>query len=207
MKSSKIVVLGGSFNPPTLAHKELLEAGVRELDAMLGIYVPSSDAYVYRKMSKVKENNKVFSERQRYTMLKLMCEEKTIVSTVEYGDNGRGNTYSTLCKIQDSFPDSKIYFIIGSDKLKVLPRWFHKDDLLDKFYFLVSSRDSKVFVKEQVNRIPELREVSSHFIELKLGGSMCGISSTKAREYITLGDYKGLRGILSKQVIEYIKYR
>ena len=42
----------------------------------------------------------------------------------------------------------------------------------------------------------------SHFIELKLGDSMCGISSTKAREYITLGDYKGLRGILSKQVIE-----
>ena len=49
---SKLVVFGGSFNPPTLAHEKLLTAAMDGVGADRGIFVPSNDAYVTKKMSK-----------------------------------------------------------------------------------------------------------------------------------------------------------
>ena len=37
-----IIVMGGSFNPPTIAHQRLLLGAVNELGADKGIFVPSS---------------------------------------------------------------------------------------------------------------------------------------------------------------------
>ena len=72
-KTQKIVVLGGSFNPPTLAHEKLLIGAVNQLSADLGIFVPSSDAYVRRKMSK-QEDGFVLSETQRLKLIKIICK-------------------------------------------------------------------------------------------------------------------------------------
>ena len=54
----KIVVMGGSFNPPTLAHEKLMEAAVNAIGADLGIFVPSSDKYVTRKMNRCTQSMK-----------------------------------------------------------------------------------------------------------------------------------------------------
>ena len=59
----RIVVLGGSFNPPTKAHSKLLDTAIKQTDAEFGIFVPSSDNYVTRKMSKQSGNNKVYSQQ------------------------------------------------------------------------------------------------------------------------------------------------
>ena len=51
MKEGKrIVVMGGSFNPPTLAHYKLMKEAIDALDADIGFFVPVSDAYLRRKM-------------------------------------------------------------------------------------------------------------------------------------------------------------
>ncbi len=46
----RIVVMGGSFNPPTLARYKLMKEAVEALDAATGFFVPVSDAYLRRKM-------------------------------------------------------------------------------------------------------------------------------------------------------------
>ena len=45
----RIVVLGGSFNPPTIAHYRLMKEAVDALGADLGFFVPVSDDYLKRK--------------------------------------------------------------------------------------------------------------------------------------------------------------
>jgi len=60
--------MGGSFNPPTVAHERLLRTAVDALDADMGIFVPSSDAYVTRKMKRQRHAEEVLSEEQRYRM-------------------------------------------------------------------------------------------------------------------------------------------
>lgn len=41
------MVLGGSFNPPSLAHYKLMKEAIDALDADIGFFVPVSDAYLY----------------------------------------------------------------------------------------------------------------------------------------------------------------
>lgn len=47
-----VVMMGGSFNPPTIAHFKLLQAAVSMLEDSIGIFVPSSHANVMKKMDK-----------------------------------------------------------------------------------------------------------------------------------------------------------
>ena len=47
---NRIVVMGGSFNPPTVAHQVLMKTAMTAVDANLGYFVPVSDAYLRRKM-------------------------------------------------------------------------------------------------------------------------------------------------------------
>lgn len=91
--SKNIVVMGGSFNPPTVAHERLMAAAIHELSADYGIFVPSSDSYVSRKMRR--ESGIVFSESERLFMLQTICKDhpKFRVSTYEYQDDGKGHTY------------------------------------------------------------------------------------------------------------------
>ena len=51
-KTNRIVILGGSFNPPTVAHRRLLCTAMDGVGAERGIFVPSNDAYVMKKMAK-----------------------------------------------------------------------------------------------------------------------------------------------------------
>ena len=46
----KIVVMGGSFNPPTIAHQKILLYILEQSNADKGIFVPSPYNYVYAKM-------------------------------------------------------------------------------------------------------------------------------------------------------------
>ena len=47
-KNKRIIIMGGSFNPPILAHYKLMKNAIDALDA--DIYIPVSDAYLKRKM-------------------------------------------------------------------------------------------------------------------------------------------------------------
>lgn len=46
MRIKKIVIMGGSFNPPTLAHYMLMKYAINAINAECGYFVPVSDAYL-----------------------------------------------------------------------------------------------------------------------------------------------------------------
>ena len=71
----KIVVMGGSFNPPTIAHQRLMLGAVETLGAARGIFVPSSHAYVSAKMRRDKHRNEVLPEEARLRMLLAMAAD------------------------------------------------------------------------------------------------------------------------------------
>lgn len=60
--------MGGSFNPPTIAHLRIMQAALDQLpgDSIYGnkgIFVPASNAYVNRKMSRNSAKNGLFSQK------------------------------------------------------------------------------------------------------------------------------------------------
>lgn len=208
MNTENIVVLGGSFNPPTTAHQKIMEQAMKAANAKTGIFVPSSAAYVARKMSKAKADNQVYPENERAAMLILHTYADTTVSMAEYGDDGRGHTYETLCKIQKDHPGSKIWFIIGDDKLDIIPRWHNHEALLRRFFFVVLTR-SGADVTEKIENHPVLRSYSNHFTVCKSPDEISNISSTKCREMINRQEWDKLEqlGYMNKNVIDYIRRR
>lgn len=70
----RIVVMGGSFNPPTLAHYKLMKEAIAVLDADIGFFVPVSDAYLKRKM-RHSHPPVVLTPQMRVRMLRSMCSE------------------------------------------------------------------------------------------------------------------------------------
>lgn len=201
----KIVVLGGSFNPPTLAHEALMEAVISAIDADLGIFVPSSDKYVTRKMNKAKRDNQVYSEYERAHMLNIICDQhdKMAVATCEFGDDGRGHTYRTLCELQETYPAADIYFICGADKLNVIPKWHSAEDLLAKFNFVVTARKEDNPV-EQIALNDKLNKYADKFIIVELPEGNDDISSTEVRHLLNKNSDR-VYEMCNSRVVNFIK--
>ena len=200
-----VVVLGGSFNPPTKAHIKLLESTVEQLNASFGIFVPASNNYVARKVRRHGNKDKLYSEDTRLAMLEAICKKhpKLRVSTCEYGDDGRGHTYDTLCKIQKEYPDYKVIFVVGADKVAQLPRWRNNEAFFENFEFAVTKRNDI-----DTNRIiadnEMLNKYKHVFHEVTVDESIANISSTAARKLIAERNFGQLQNYMSPETIEFV---
>lgn len=191
MKKPKIIILGGSFNPPTVAHGRLLTAAVNELDAEMGIFVPSSNEYVKNKMSKSDDPTFLLSEETRREMLTAMTAEdpRLRVETVEYGkktnESGtKWRTIDTLNLLAEKYTDHEIYFLAGGDKLDVLPRWDRITQFLENYRIIVVKRDGDEPEKEiQSNEFLSSRR--DRFYIMTAPDGLDGISSSAIRSGIS----------------------
>lgn len=194
------VVLGGSFNPPTLAHKKILEQAVKLVNANFGIFVPSSNNYVTRKMSRTKRYNQVYTEEQRVDMLEALSKDvdNIIIDDCELGDDGKGHTVQTLKYLKEKYKLDKIYFLLGTDNLAFMLKWRSRDELFNSFNFVVMERDGNS-ASEIIDNDDYLSKHRDKFNILKLDSSIDGISSTLARELIT-----NLLNVISKDELKLI---
>ena len=137
------VILGGSFNPPTKAHRILMESAMKYLQADIGLYVPSSDFYVSRKVNR-QTCSKLLPEQTRLSLLKAMCShtDRISVDTCEYGDTSKGRTLQTLEEIQEKYPNHDIWFMIGCDKINIFHKWETNKTILKKFNLLWVGRNN-----------------------------------------------------------------
>ncbi len=138
----RIVVMGGSFNPPTLAHYKLMKEAIDALDADIGFFVPVSDAYLKRKM-RHSHPPVVLSPELRVKMLQSMCTDSRMrvcekeIGTIE------PRTMPTLQTLQEEYPDADLYFVMGADKLKLLTHLIEKRDFLKSFRVVLYSREGR----------------------------------------------------------------
>ena len=110
----KIIVLGGSFNPPTIAHQTFLLSAIEALGADLGIFVPAPYPYVKKKMAKTDHPNEVIDEKIRMEMLLAMCAEdpRLRADDLEYHKKGMSYTYHTLEALQEKYPDAVLIMLL-----------------------------------------------------------------------------------------------
>lgn len=106
----KIVVMGGSFNPPTIAHQRLMLGAVETLGAARGIFVPSSHAYVSAKMRRDKHRNEVLPEEARLRMLLAMAADdpRLEVEDCEFHRAERSYTYESMEAVQEKYPEAEL---------------------------------------------------------------------------------------------------
>ena len=120
--NQRIVVIGGSFNPPTIAHYELMKAAIEAANADIGIFVLTGEEYVLRKLKRQKCTEDIIGENTRLRMLESFCrkDKRMAVSRIQM-ENQQPGDYEVLKLLQAEYPEAEIYFVFGSDKLYVLP--------------------------------------------------------------------------------------
>lgn len=203
---NSVVVIGGSFNPPTLAHLQLMEAAINATDACHGIFVPTAHEYVAKKMKRQKCPQDTLGESVRLAMLESFCkaDSRISVSRIQMLKAERRYDYEMLDELQAGFPDAKIYFVTGSDKLYVLPRWHRIDELLGRFHILVAKRGEDDLEKIKEIR-PYLTEHWDRFTVFDVPDEISKISSSAFREKIHNMD-QSAKELVTEEVWEIMSF-
>ena len=200
-----IVVMGGSFNPPTIAHQRLLLGAVNTLGADKGIFVPSSHGYVKTKMKRAKRPDETLVEYLRLKMLNAMAEDdpRLMVDDLEYHRKGKGYTYETMLEVQEKYPDATLYFLAGGDKVDIFPRWHRINEFLERFHIIVVRRDGED-PEAAIEANDFLRQNKDKFHVIETPEGIEGISSSVVRDMIR-DNVSGWEDLVHPQVARMIR--
>ncbi len=183
----RIVVMGGSFNPPTIAHLRLMRAAVEGVNADTGVFLPASHTYVKIKMRRAKRPNEVYPEDVRMQMLEAMCADDPRFTTCDYElPYPQARNYETMVQLQEENPDAELYFLLGADKLEIFPRWRSGRAFMENFKLLVFQREG-MNAEKQIMENERLREHRNAFVILPQPEGTEGVSSTAVREGMRSG--------------------
>ena len=182
----RIVVMGGSFNPPTLAHYRLMKEAIVTLNADIGFFVPVSDAYLKRKM-RHSHPPVVLSPELRVKMLRTMCTDSRMAVCEKEIGTIEPRTMPTLKALQEEYPDAELYFLMGADKFDLLAHLTDKREFLDAFKVVLYSREDDTLKQTLQNH-----EVLSNYLEriviLPQPDGTEGVSSSLVRERMLNGE-------------------
>jgi len=183
-----IVIFGGAFNPPTMAHLEIYHHVNKNLNCDKFVFLPVSSLYTKRSLA---------SNHHRFKMLSLLVSglKNIEVSALEFEDSDYQGTYQSMLRLQEKYPTEELLFLIGADNLLKLYKWINAKSLLSEFKFIVVNRN-----KNNIMHLIETDEFLSEFVAqfIILPEFDIDMSSTKFRDTF---DEK----LLTKEVYEYIK--
>jgi nicotinate-nucleotide adenylyltransferase len=136
----KILIYGGSFNPPTLAHVALIK---------IALSMPDFDA-VWLMPSKDRLDKSISTPAQvRTKMLQTMIDDfypkgnaRLLISGIEINLPGKTNTQKTVKELAKKFPNFHFTWLIGMDSWLAMDSWVNGATLKRTGDWLVSTRGS-----------------------------------------------------------------
>lgn len=142
-----VIVFGGSFNPPTIAHLKIVKQLLKSFENAQVLILPVGDDYK-------KEN--LVAINHRIEMLKLLTKDlmRVIISNLESKHQYRG-TLASLKKLKQMH--SNLAFAIGADQLKNLKAWIDYKELLATYQFIVMTRKNSLSSEEANKMFAELK--------------------------------------------------
>lgn len=193
-KKKLVIVYGGAFNPPSVAHITLAKQLINSTGAKKLLFVPVGDHYT---------KNGLIPAYHRVNMLKLACEKskRLEVNTIEVDSEQRLYTIETLDRIKGENPNDDMCFIMGTDNLRDIVNWREWQRILTEYKIIVMDRGEDN-LRKVFNNIPVLKSYQPNIIQIP-GLLVSDISSTLIREHIEVG--RTIGHLATREVIKYIK--
>ena len=172
MKS--IALYGGSFDPIHIGHLITASRVVSELQLEKLIFIPTNK-------TPLKRNYQMAPAPARLEMIKLSIEDVDYfsVSDFEIKKDGVSYTYDTVKHFKKIYSDYKIYFIIGTDRVKDLKNWYNIEKLKELVTFIFVSRN-----KENLERLTREDNFYQNIDYKIVKNNILEISSTLIRENV-----------------------
>ena len=180
----KIGIFGGTFDPFTFAHFEIVNKALNVVNGI--IILPTTISY-YRD-----GKTPLFSFDQRCKIIntfvnKFWSDKWIKVSDLERGRNSFWRTADSVRELKKTYPDDELYFILGSDSFNEIETWGEFDYLKENLKFIVvDGRDGVPTVSKlphETIRI-EHTDMSASSVREKLINSMCSSYIRDIREVI-----------------------
>lgn len=135
MKSIRIGVFGGTFDPVHNGHLQLAHLAIKEVGLEQLLFIPAAQP---------PHKNRVLTPiKHRVAMLEIVCRDSDnlVCSSIESSLPKPSYTVDTLSELQKRFPESTdFFFIIGSDAFVDLMTWKAYLTLLSMVQIVVSPR-------------------------------------------------------------------
>lgn len=190
----KICISGGTFDPIHKGHIEIAKIALSQFNLDKVIFMPTGNSYM---------KSDVTPSIHRYNMLKLAIEgiDKFEISDLEIKRAGYTYTKDTVVFFKENYPDDELYFLIGTDTLFMLEKWYMPEYLFKNLIFIVAKRGDA----DSVAKAEELKEKFNADIRF-MHNDIIDISSTEIREEFDNKSYDEFNNrFFDKKVFEYIK--
>ncbi len=188
----KIGIFGGSFNPPHIMHKKLVEELIKEGYVDKVIFVPTGMKYEYK--------NNLISNEDRFHMIQLLIKDNNSLEVSDYEFTEEVTyTYQTLDYYQNKYKEDKIYFICGTDNLSYIDKWKRGEYILENYPLLI--------IKRNTDEISPLLEKYKKYQDNIIVTNIhpVDLSSTDIRKLIKEENKQELEKVLTKEVLDYIE--
>lgn len=131
----RLGVLGGTFDPPHVAHLVLADRAREQLGLERVVWVPAGDPWR-------KAGAAVSAKQHRLAMVRLAIEGNAAfeVSTLEIERAGPTYSAETLQALRDHSPGAELYFVLGADALADLPHWHEPERIIALASLAVAER-------------------------------------------------------------------
>lgn len=181
MGLKKIGILGGTFNPIHSMHIDIAKQAKNILVLDQIIFIPSANP-PHKKGAEIEP----FCHRFKMVELAIEGIEGFLVSNIENKiKHKKSYTVDTLKALKLIYPKDKLYFIIGSDCIFDIEKWYRVEQIF-KYCELVVFRRPDISDHEALKiKIKELEIKYNGNINL-IGNITDNISSSEIRQKISL---------------------
>ena len=202
----KIAMLGGSFNPPHIAHLILADSVCCELGYDRVLFVPLNQP-AHKELAFAAD----VSDRLAMTQALVAADSRFSCESCEIERGGISYTYDTVRYLQQKYAaelTGRIGVILGDDLARDYGKWEHAAELADCADLILAARPEETHDAAFCNKPRGVYAVAdenahiSHFRHLTVANPQIVLSSPDIRARIAQG--KSWRYLVSDGVFHYI---
>lgn len=190
----KICIFGGTFDPIHKGHLHIAKNALSEFSLDKVIFMPSGVSYMKKDVT---------PSIHRFNMIKEAIKgiDGFEISDIEIKREGYTYTADTLDQLKIIYPSDDLYFLIGTDTLFMIEKWYKFEYLLENLKFLVADRNDP----ESKKKADELKDKYNADIQF-MNCDFYNISSTELRKEIADTNYdEYVCKDINENVFDYIK--
>ena len=177
----RIVVYGGSFNPPHLGHVEAARTVSAELAPDKFLIIPSNVS-PHKKLAEGSPEPRARLEMCRLAFADIPGAE---ISDMELRREGKSYTAQTVEELRHSFPDDELILVMGTDMFLSFETWYRFEYLLESCTLAVLARDEDEDIQLRRQRDALTEKYGARVIILK--HDPVAASSSDIRERLRFG--------------------
>ncbi len=194
-KSERILIFGGTFDPIHNGHLIACRGLAESLGINRVILIPSGK-HPYK--------HNITSAEDRLEMTRLSVEDEYLFEVCDCEFNREGFSYSADTSVwikQELYKKmDEVYWVIGADNVKEIPKWYKAAEFVKEVRFAVAAREAEDCEQEETE---EEKEIMKQMHVTYVDTPIIEISSSMVRDRVQEG--QSIKYLVSEAVEKHIR--